>query len=133
MPLVRISLLKGRSAIDLRAIADGVHAALVETYAVPLEDRFQIIEQREPGEIIYSATYLDIQRTDGLVIVHVTAGHWRDTVAKQALYAAIADKLVANPGVRREDVQVVISSNDRSDWSFGNGLASYVPAQAPQA
>lgn len=132
MPLVRISLLKGRSAIELRAIADGVHAALVATYAVPLEDRFQIIEQREPGEIIYSATYLGIQRTDGLVIVHVTAGHWRDTAAKQALYAAIADKLATDPGLRREDVQVVISGNDRPDWSFGNGLASYVPAPAAQ-
>ncbi len=132
MPLVRISLLKGRTPVELRAIANGVHAALVETYAVPLEDRFQIIEQRDPGEIIFSASYLDIQRTDHLVIVHVIAGHWRETAAKQALYAAIADNLAADPGLRREDVQVIITSNDRPDWSFGNGLASYVPAQASQ-
>ena len=130
MPLVRISLLKGRSPTELRAIADGVHAALMETYAVPAEDRFQIIEQRDPGEIIYSASYLGTQRTDGLVIVHIVAGHWRDTAAKQALYAGIADKLAIDPGLRREDVQVIITSNDRPDWSFGNGLASYVPAAA---
>jgi phenylpyruvate tautomerase PptA (4-oxalocrotonate tautomerase family) len=127
MPLVRITLIKGRSDAELRAIADAVHEALVETYSVPPKDRFQIIEQREPGEIIYSPTYLGIDRTDDLVIVHVVAGHWRDTSAKHALYRAMTDKLVANPGLRREDVQIIISSNDKPDWSFGNGVASYVP------
>lgn len=130
MPLARITLFRGRSATDLRAIADGVHEALVETYAVPPQDRFQIIEQRDPGEILYDAGYLGIERTDGIVIIQITAGHWRDAAAKQALYDTLANKLVANPGLRREDVQVVISSNDRPDWSFGNGVASYVKGDA---
>ncbi|WP_458098170.1 tautomerase family protein [Roseomonas sp. WA12] len=130
MPLIRITLLKGRSPAELRAIADGVHEALVETYAVPPEDRFQIIEQKDPGEIIFSPRYLGIARTERLVIIHVVAGHWRDTAAKQTLYHAVADRLAANPGLRREDVQVILTSNDRPDWSFGNGVASYVPAEA---
>jgi phenylpyruvate tautomerase PptA (4-oxalocrotonate tautomerase family) len=128
VPLVRISLMKGRSPAELRAIADGIHEALVQTYSVPLEDRFQIIEQREPGEIIYSSTYLGIQRTDDLVLIHIVASDTRDLAAKQALYAAIADTLRVRPGLRPEDVQVVISGNSRADWSFGKGLASYVPA-----
>ncbi len=127
MPLVRITLFKGRSDAALRAIADGVHDALVEAYAVPLDDRFQIIEQLDPGQIIYSPTYLGINRTDGLVIVQIVAGHWRDTAAKQAMYRILVDNLAADPGVRREDVQVIITSNDKADWSFGNGIASYVP------
>jgi phenylpyruvate tautomerase PptA (4-oxalocrotonate tautomerase family) len=113
MPLARISLLKGRSPETLRAIA---------------EDRFQIIEQRDPGEIIYSSTYLGIERTDDLIIIHLVAGHWRDDAAKRALYRSIADRLTANPGLRAEDIQVVITSNDKPDWSFGNGVASYLPA-----
>lgn len=129
MPLVRISLLKGRPPAELRAIADGVHAALVKTYSVPQDDRFQIIEQRDPGEIIYSTSYLGIERTEQLVIVHIVAGDWRTTATKQSLYAAIADMLAADPGLRREDVQVILSGNGRADWSFGNGLASYVPAE----
>lgn len=128
MPLTRISLLKGRSPAAVRAIADGVQAALVEAYAAPADDRFQIVEQREPGEIIYDPAYLDIERTDDIVIIQITAGHWRDTAAKRALYRAIVDRLAADPGVRREDVQVVITSNDHADWSFGNGIASYLPA-----
>lgn len=132
MPLVRISLLKGRPPAELRAIADGVHAALVETYTVPLDDRFQIIEQREPGEIIFNPGYLGVARTDDVVFIHIFASHGRTTAAKQALYAAIADRLSADPGMRREDVQVVITPNERPDWSFGNGVASYVPV-APDA
>jgi phenylpyruvate tautomerase PptA (4-oxalocrotonate tautomerase family) len=65
VPLVRISLIKGKSAAYVRSIADGVHKALVETYDVPENDRFQLI-------------------------------------------------------------MVVFSPNDRDDWSFGLGLASYV-------
>lgn len=125
MPLVRISLLKGRSPETVRLIADGVHDALVETFEVPAEDRFQIIDERDPGHILYSRSYLGIERTDGIVFVHIVASGWRDTAAKQRLYHAIADRL-ARAGVRPEDVQIVLSPNDRPDWSFGRGEAPYV-------
>lgn len=127
MPLVRITLFKGRPPEQRRAIADAVHEALVETYGVPREDRFQVIEEREPGEIIYDPTYLGIARTDGLVIVHIVASDWRDWPAKQALYRSLTDRLVARCGMRGEDVQVIISPNDRTDWCFGKGVAAYPP------
>jgi phenylpyruvate tautomerase PptA (4-oxalocrotonate tautomerase family) len=126
MPLVRISLLKGKSREHLRAIADGVHRALVEAYGIPPEDRFQLIHQHEPEEFIYDADYLGIHRTEDVVFVHIVAGNWRDTPKKQALYKAIADRLAEAPGMRREDVQVILSPNNRDEWSFGSGLASYV-------
>lgn len=126
MPLVRISTIKGKSPAQLRAIADGVHAALAETFFVPPDDRFQLIDQYEPGSLIYDADYLGIHRTDDLVIVQITASATRDTPTKQALYKAIADRLARDPGLRPEDVMVVISPNQREDWSFGHGLASYV-------
>jgi phenylpyruvate tautomerase PptA (4-oxalocrotonate tautomerase family) len=127
MPLVRITLLKGRTAAQLRAIANGVHEALAATFTVPTDDRFQIIEQLEPGSIIYNAGYLGVERTDGIVLIHITASNSRDTAAKQALYRAIVDNLAADPGIRCEDVQIILSPNDRADWSFGNGVAPYVP------
>ena len=42
MPLVRIALAQGRSPGERRAIADGVHDALVTTANVPADDRFQV-------------------------------------------------------------------------------------------
>jgi phenylpyruvate tautomerase PptA (4-oxalocrotonate tautomerase family) len=126
MPLVRISLLKGKSPEYLRAVADGVHAALAETYAVPPDDRFQLIDQYEPGTFIYDPDYLGVHRTDDLVMVQITAAATRDTATKQALYKAIAARLTRDPGLRPEDVMITIIPNQREDWSFGHGLASYV-------
>jgi phenylpyruvate tautomerase PptA (4-oxalocrotonate tautomerase family) len=126
MPLVRISLLKGKSPDHLRAISNGVHQALVAAYNVPPDDRFHMIHQHEAHEFIYDADYLGVHRTQDVVFIHIVAGNWRDTATKKALYAALASNLAENPGLRPEDVQVVLSSNARDEWSFGNGLASYV-------
>ena len=126
MPLVHLSLLRGKPPAHIRAILDGVHSALVETYNVPAADRFQFVHQHEPDEFVYDADYLGIHRTDDVVFIHITAGKWRDAETKKALYKAIARNLIADPGLRPEDVQIVLSPNERDDWSFGNGLASYV-------
>jgi phenylpyruvate tautomerase PptA (4-oxalocrotonate tautomerase family) len=131
MPLVHISLLKGKSRAYIRAISDGVHEALVETYKVPAGDRFQLIHQHERDEFVYDPDYLDVHRTDETVFIHIFAGKWRDITNKKALYRAIADRLSKAPGLRPEDVQVVISPNDREDWSLGNGVASYVKETGP--
>ena len=45
MPLVRITLADGKTAEYRRAIADGVHHALVAAATVPADDRFQVVEQ----------------------------------------------------------------------------------------
>jgi phenylpyruvate tautomerase PptA (4-oxalocrotonate tautomerase family) len=126
MPLVRISLLKGKSNDQIRAIVDNVHQALVETFEVPPDDRFQFVDQYEPEEFIYDPDYMGIQRSKDVVFINITFSNWRDTVAKQRLYQRLAELLSANAGLRPEDVQVILSPNTREDWSFGNGLASYV-------
>lgn len=131
MPLVSISLIKGKSREHVRAIADGVHRALVETYGVPADDRFQLVHQYEPADFIYDPDYLGIHRSEDVVFIHIVASNWRDTAAKKTLYHAIAENLSRKPGLRREDVQVVISNNTREDWSFGNGLASYAKEAEP--
>jgi phenylpyruvate tautomerase PptA (4-oxalocrotonate tautomerase family) len=131
MPLVSISLLKGKSKEHVRAIADGVHQGLIDAYGIPPADRFQVIHQLESDEFIYDPDYLGIHRTDDVVFIHIVAGNWRDTATKKALYKAIADRLAESPGLRREDVQVILSPNARDEWSFGNGVASYVKDPDP--
>ena len=126
MPLVNISLLKGKSREHIHAIANGVHEALKEAYEIPEQDRFQLIRQYDRDDFIYDSDYLGIHRSDDVVFIHIIAGNWRDTATKQALYKAIADRLTQSPGLRREDIQIVITANERDEWSFGNGVASYV-------
>jgi phenylpyruvate tautomerase PptA (4-oxalocrotonate tautomerase family) len=126
MPLVQISVLRGKSPEYLRAISRGVHQALVDAFDIPPDDRFHLIHQHEAHEFVYDENYLGVYRSPDVVIIHIVAGNWRDTAKKKALYAAIAEQLADNPGLRTEDVQVVLSSNERDEWSFGNGIASYV-------
>lgn len=125
MPFVNISLLKGKSREHRRAIADGVHQALVEAYDVPPDDRFQIIKEYEVDELIYDEDYLAIHRSPDVVFIHITASDTRDLPKKRALFKAIADRLGVNPGLRPQDIQVIIASNNRENWSFGNGVATY--------
>ena len=128
MPLVTISLIKGKPRSHIAAISDGIQHALVEVYRAPVADKFQLVHQFEREDFIYDADYLDIHRTDDLVIIHIVASNWRDVSQKKALYKAIADNLAEAPGLRPEDIIIVLSPNGRDgeDWSFGRGLASYV-------
>ena len=128
MPLVRITLAEGRSAAERRAIAESVHQALVESANVPVDDRFQVVEQVPSSDLFFDASYLGITRTKELVFVQIVLNARRSVEVKKALYAAIARRLHERPGLRPEDVLVSLVEVPRENWSFGNGLMSYPPA-----
>lgn len=132
MPLVRISLAKGRSSTGnareyRRQVGDAIHRAMVQTIDVPPADRFQLITEHEPEDFVYDPQYLGIARSSDLVIVQITISAGRSLEKKRALFARIADNLAAI-GLRREDVWVNLVEVAKENWSFGNGLASYAPA-----
>ena len=126
MPLVRVSLIKGRTAEFRRRIGDAVHKALVETIGVPERDRFQLITEHDPNDLVYDREYLGIKRTDGIVVIQVTISTGRSPAQKRALFRRIADNL-AELDIRREDVWINLVEVARENWSFGLGLASYAP------
>jgi phenylpyruvate tautomerase PptA (4-oxalocrotonate tautomerase family) len=129
MPLVRITLARGRSAEDRRAVADGVHQALVETAGVPPDDRFQSVHEVEASDLLWSATYLGLERTAAVVFIQIYLNVGRTVEVKKALYARIAEKLAAAPGLHKEDVLVNLVEVPRENWSFGGGVMSYPPQQ----
>lgn len=129
MPLVRITLARGRSEADRRAIADGVHQALVETAGVPADDRFQSVHEVAGSDLHWSATYLGLERTAAVVFIQVFLNAGRTVEVKKALYSRIAEKLAAAPGLRKEDVLVNLVEVPRENWSFGGGVMSYPPSQ----
>jgi phenylpyruvate tautomerase PptA (4-oxalocrotonate tautomerase family) len=51
----------------------------------------------------------------------VTAGRPRSAEVKQAFYRRLVALLSESPGVRPEDVMVVISTTNPEDWSFSGG------------
>ena len=125
MPLVRIALRKGTTPDFRKALSDGVHRAMVETMNVPPKDRFQVITEHDDASLVYDPSYLDIPRTDAIVIIQITLNGGRTTEMKKALYARIAKLLKEAPGISPEDVFVNLVEVAKENWSFGNGIAQY--------
>src|SRR4051794_13566519 len=125
VPPVRISLRSGKSQEYQTAIADAVHQAMVETISVPPPARFQISTEHDPGSLIYDPTYLDIKRSDDIVIIQVTLNTGRTVEMKRAFYARGAELLHQKPGLRKEDVMITLVEVGKENWSFGNGEAQY--------
>jgi 4-oxalocrotonate tautomerase len=131
MPLVRISLQRGKPLPYRRAVADGVHRALVDGIGVPPKDRFQIITEHEPENLIYDRDYFGVARSDDTIFIQVSLRRGRPEGVKQAFYRQVVDNLASDPGVRPEDVAIVLTENGDADWSFGNGEAQLLGADAP--
>jgi phenylpyruvate tautomerase PptA (4-oxalocrotonate tautomerase family) len=128
MPLVRIDLATGRSPEDVRAIADAIHTAIVDVYAIPVRDRFQVITEHPASQIIAEDAGLGFERTDGVVVIQVFTQRGRSDETKQRLYARVHDALVA-VGVASEDVFIGYVENGPQDWSFGFGRAQYMTGE----
>src|ERR1700685_3022718 len=125
MPLVRISLREGKPEAYRKALADGVHRAMVEAINVPAQDRFQVVTEHPAGGLIYDPSYLGIQRTDDVVFIQITLNAGRTVDQKRSLYQKVTELLAKEPGVRPEDVVVSLVEVAKENWSFGNGLAPY--------
>ncbi|MBA2079688.1 tautomerase family protein [Rhodanobacter sp. PCA2] len=125
MPLVRISLRRGKSAAHLAALRNGIYAAMRDTFDVPERDRFILIHQHEAEEFDCDPDYLGIARSSDLVIVQIACNDTRTLEQKQALYQRVVENLAADPGLRPEDVFINLLETAKQNWSFGNGIAQY--------
>ena len=125
MPLVRIDLRKGKPGPYRQAIGNAVYRAMRETFAVPDEDRFVVIKEHDAENFQFSRSYLDIARSDDLVIIQITANNTRTLEQKKAFFKRAVDLLAENPGIRSEDVFISLVEVAKENWSFGNGIAQY--------
>lgn len=129
MPLVRIDITTGHSPETRAALGDAVHRALVATFNVPEADRFQVISEHPPGHgLVITPSFLGVDHRPQAMFVQITAAAGRSNDTKRALYRAIADNVAATGAVRPEDVVINLTEVQRVDWSFGSGIAQYVPA-----
>ncbi|HZI55235.1 MAG TPA: tautomerase family protein [Verrucomicrobiae bacterium] len=125
MPLVRISLLAGKPESHKQKVSEAVHRALVETIAIPAQDRFHVITEHAPEDFIYDSQYLNIHRTSDLVIIQITLSAGRTLEVRKALFRRVAELLHQEAGLRKEDVIINLIETAKENWSFGNGEAQY--------
>jgi 4-oxalocrotonate tautomerase len=127
MPLARIDLPSGKGAAYRSTVGDTVYQAMVSTMNVPNGDRFQVIVEHGPAELVIDSDYLGIHRSADAIVIQVTLNEGRTTELKKAFYKAVADGLHQRVGLRREDVVINLVEVKKENWSFGNGEAQYAP------
>lgn len=120
MPLVNISILKGHSPEYIKAIADGVNSAVIESMGFPADDRYQIITEHEPHCLEYQ------QRTENRVMMYLIMRSGRSPESKKAFYRKVVENLAHNPGIDPANILITIAENDNIDWSFRDGKAQFV-------
>lgn len=132
MPFTRISLLAGKPSAYLVALSDALDRSLVECFEVPEKDRFAAFHQHQPGELVFDRNYRGGPRSDDYVLFHITTGKARSDETKRRFYRRLVERLAEAPGVRPEDVMVIIANSTFEDWSFASGRSAAALAEEAQ-
>jgi 4-oxalocrotonate tautomerase len=124
MPLIHVSLRRGKPAPYRQAILDGLYAAMRETLDVVEGNQFMTISEHDAANFRYGAAF-GIARSDDLVLIQITVFNTRTAEQKKALFQRIAERLGQNPGIRPEDVFVNVLDAAKENWSVGHGLTQF--------
>ena len=125
MPLVRIDLIRGKSAEYRKTVGEIVYNAMRDLINVPKDDKFQIITEHAPEDLNFAESYLGNTYSQDIIFIQITLNAGRSVEMKKAFYKRIADELNAQIKVRRDDVWINLVEVAKENWSFGGGIAQY--------
>jgi 4-oxalocrotonate tautomerase len=77
MPLVNIHLIQGKPVEFRRKVGEIVYHTMIATISVPPKDNFQIITEHDRESLVYDPGYLEIPRTDGIIVIQITLNEGR--------------------------------------------------------
>lgn len=130
MPLVYYDIVRGRSPEQIRALLDSTQTAIVEAFETPERDRYQLVTEHSPGEMIIQDHGLGIERSENLVVIHMINRHGKKTRSqKEKLYALLARNLKRDCGLDPADLVVSITENESEDWSIGYGKSQFLDGE----
>lgn len=127
MPLVTLTVRKGKSTAFKSAVLDAVHAALVAS-GVPETDRFQRVLELGADDFRFDTGYPDLAspRTDDFVLIEVLLSVGRSVKVKKKILAQLIASLSNDPGLHPDNVMVCFNETQWENWSFGGGRQLHV-------
>jgi phenylpyruvate tautomerase PptA (4-oxalocrotonate tautomerase family) len=126
MPLVYYDIVRGRSRDQIRALLDSAQAAMLEAFETPERDRYQLVTEHSPDEMIIQDNGLGIERSDDMVVIRLVSRRGKKTRdQKEKLYELLVRNLKRDCGLEPADLMVVITENESEDWSLGYGKAQF--------
>ena len=121
MPFARIDLAKGKTPEYRATVAEVVYGGIVGVLKAPDGDRFIVVNEHKPENLIYDPDFLGMKRSPDFILIQVTSTVGNVKEQKLAFYRQIVDELNSKLGVRPDDVMINMVFVDREDWSFGKG------------
>jgi phenylpyruvate tautomerase PptA (4-oxalocrotonate tautomerase family) len=103
MPLVKIEIRKGKSSEYKKALLDGVHRALVQTIKILDHDRTQRLYELDADNFEAAPN-----KTDNITVIEIVMFKGRSIEAKKQLYKTIVNNLAENPGIKGDDIIIVL-------------------------
>ena len=127
MPLVTLTVRRGKDAAFKSAVLDAVHNALVAS-GVPPADRFHRVLELAPEDFRFDASYPDLAnaRTDDFVLIEVLLSTGRSVKVKRKIVADLIAALRESPGLDPDNVMLVFKETLWENWSFAGGRFIHV-------
>ncbi|MBF0549060.1 MAG: tautomerase family protein [Deltaproteobacteria bacterium] len=116
MPLVKISILRGRSVAEKKDLLDAVHSALVDAFKIPEMDRNQRLVEFDPVNF-----EIPSGKSDNYVLVELTVFPGRSIETKRRLYQRIVKK-IGDLDISPDDVFIVLHEPPLENWGIRGGI-----------
>ena len=114
MPLVRVEIIKGKSAEYKKTLLNCIHEGLMESIGIADWDRFQRIIEIDRDDFETSP-----EKTDQFMIIEITMFQGRTKEQKKALIETVTKKLGERLGILPTDVFIVIQEPPNENWGMG--------------
>ena len=127
MPLITLTVRKGKSLAFKSAVLAAVHQALVSS-GVPEADRFHRVFELDADDFRFDANYPDLStpRSDDFVLIEILLSVGRSVKIKKKILADLIAEAAKDPGLNPENVMVVFKETAWENWSFAGGRQIHV-------
>jgi phenylpyruvate tautomerase PptA (4-oxalocrotonate tautomerase family) len=113
--MAQIKIYGLKSALDGQqiAISNAIHAAVVESLALPVEKRFHRFIGLEGDDFFFPT-----DRSERYLIIEISMFEGRAVETKKALIRTLFARLDAAVGITPQDVEITIFETPRSNWGI---------------
>ena len=122
MPLVTLTVRKGKSSEFKSAVLGAVHRALVAS-GVPEKDKFHRVLELGADDFRFDPEYPDLgtPRNEDFVLIEILLSAGRSVKVKKQILAQLIADVAKSPGVNPDNVMVCFKETAWENWAFGGG------------
>ena len=122
MPLIYVAVREGNTPEQKKRIAGAIHAAMIDVLGLPEDDYNQVFLESSVENMVFDPNYFGLARSPKAIFIQMFFNH-RPAEMKSRLFETIADNLVRDAGMRREDVlQTICETAIENWWALGRTI-----------